>query len=270
MSMIKRIKHIFNKRIFLLNVRRLTGNWPFSGVRGPTPGWVVACLVGGQLLAPVHAQPGAETLYNVFSLRSEASAEVDNDLMIATLVVQGENKDSAALADEINATMAWAVNELRRFSSLKVKTRDYQTYPRYDTSQSRRLIGWRATQTLLLETDDFESAGKAIQKLQEKLQVQGIRLSTKTETRKNASDELIDEALTAFKDRAGLIQKNMGATGFRILDVDIQSGQGNVPIFETRAEMGDMMRSAVASEPVVEPGTSRVSVQIFGRIQLDM
>lgn len=231
--------------------------------------WVLALFLGLQAVGSVQAQTGGETLYNVFNLTSEAVAEIDNDLMIATLVVQLEDKDPAVLADKVNASMAWAIDMLRPYEMLSIKTRDYQTYPRYDTSQVRRLIGWRATQTLQLETEDFGAAGQAIQKLQEKLQVQGIRLMTKDSTREAASIQLIDEALNAFKDRALLIQKNMGATGYRILDVNIQTGQSNAPMFNARNEMADVMRSSVASEPVVEPGTSRVTVQVFGRVQLD-
>lgn len=230
---------------------------------------VLAGLLSVQLTMPVQAQTMNETLYNVINLTSEASAEIDNDLMIATLVVQQEDKDPAVLADKVNSTMAWAVDLLRPFETLSIKTRDYQTYPRYDTSQVRRLIGWRATQTLQLETEDFGAAGQAIQQLQEKLQVQGIRLMTKDSTREKASDKLIDEALNAFKDRAELVQKNLGSSGYRILDVNIQTGQSNAPMFNARAEMADVMRSSVAAEPVVEPGSSRVTVQVFGRVQLD-
>ena len=232
-------------------------------------GWVVAVFLGLQAVASVQAQSNGETLYNVFNLTSEATAEVDNDLMLATLVVQLEDKDPAVLADKVNQTMAWAIDVLKPYEMLTIKTRDYQTYPRYDTSQVRRLIGWRATQTLQLETEDFGAAGQAIQKLQEKLQVQGIRLMTRDSTREIASDQLIEEALNAFKDRAYLIQKNMASSGYRILDVNIQTGQSNTPMFNTRAEMADVMRSSVATEPVVEPGTSRVTVQVYGRVQLD-
>ena len=197
--------------------------------------WVVlACLWSVQAALPVLAQSDDETLYNVYRLSSDASAEVDNDQMLATLVVQQEDKDPALLADKVNSTMAWAVAALRPYTTLRARTRDYQTYPRYDTSQARRLIGWRATQSLELETDDFEAAAKAIQQLQEKLQVQGIRLSTKPATRKSASDDLISAALTAFKERAELIQQNMGSSGYRILNVDIQTGQGPGPVFYTR------------------------------------
>jgi len=229
----------------------------------------IPVLFGLIFLVP-FAHANEETLYNVFSLSSQASSEVDNDLMVATLVVQAEDKDPALLASKINSSMSWAVNVLRPFGSLKTKTRDYQTYPRYDSGKNRKLIGWRGSQSIQIETDDFEAAGKAIQKLQERLQVQGIQLAAKTDTRSAAADALITDALSAFKKRASLIQRNMGATGYRILDVNIQSNQGGGPaMYDSRSKGMDMMRSAAVAEPSIEAGTSRVSVQIHGRIQLD-
>lgn len=221
-------------------------------------------------IAPLlQAQTAEQTIFNAFTFNSEASVEIDNDLMIATLVVQDEDKDSAALANKINATMGWAVESLRPFSTIKIKTRDYQTYPRYDTSQSRRLIGWRATQTLQLETDDFKAAGKAIQNLQEKLQVQGIRLSVKPATREIASEALIKKALFAFRDRAQLVQETMGAKSYKIVDINIQTGNAGGAFHDAQAPRMEMMRSSVTSEPAIEAGSSLVSVQVYGRIQLD-
>lgn len=226
-------------------------------------------IYGAPWLATVQAQAADEVLYNVYSLSGEASAEVQNDLMIATLVVQQEDADPAKLAEKVNSTMSWATEQLGGFDTIKLSTRDYQTYPRYDSSQTRRLIGWRATQSLQLETEDFGAAGQAIQKLQERLQVQGIRHMAKESTRQQASDALISEALDAFKARALLVQKNMGSNGYTVLDVNIQTGESSTPMFSARSEMADMVRSSVATEPTLESGTSRVNVQVFGRVQLD-
>ncbi|MBX2878609.1 MAG: SIMPL domain-containing protein [Granulosicoccus sp.] len=217
-------------------------------------------------MSTVAAQTETDTLYDVYSLSNTVSGEVDNDLMTATLAVQLEDKDAARLASKVNDTMRWAVTIMEDFSTITAKTRDYQTYPRYDTSQARRLIGWRASQTLQLDTDDFEAAGKAIQLLQERLQVQSIRLSAKPATRQRASDQLIEEGLAAFRKRAELIQTSMGSSSFRILDVNIQDNAGAVPMYE--AASMDTMRSAYVSEPAIQGGTSQVTVQVFGRIQL--
>ncbi|MFK7852971.1 MAG: SIMPL domain-containing protein [Granulosicoccus sp.] len=220
-------------------------------------------------LAPyAQAQTVEPTLFNAFTFSSSASAEIDNDLMTATLLVQDEDKDSAVLANRINVTMAWALDTLEPFTSIKAKTRDYQTYPRYDSSQSRRLIGWRATQSLQLDTEDFEAAGKAIQQLQERLQVQGIKLSVKPASQEIAASALIKRALFAFKGRAALIQESMNAKSYRIVDVDIQTGNASPALYDQAPRM-EMMRSSVANEPAIEAGSSRMSVQVYGRIQLD-
>lgn len=239
---------------------RMSGRWVWL----PVLFWIV------QASGLAQAQTGGEPQYDIYSLSSEASAEVPNDLMIATLVVQHEDADAARLAEKVNSTMSWATQQLGEFDTLKISTRDYQTYPRYDSSQVRRLIGWRATQSLQLETGDFGAASQAIQKLQERLQVKGIRHMAQESTRRQASDALISEALDAFKARAALVQQNMGASGYKVLDVNIQTGESSAPpMFAARAEMADMVRSSVATEPALEAGSSRVNVQVFGRVQLD-
>jgi predicted secreted protein len=229
---------------------------------------IVASIVLIWVPSAAWAQALVEQQYYVFRLSSEATVDVNNDMMVAILVVQDEDKDPGLLADKINSASTWATNVLRPFATVNFKTRDYQTQPRYDTSQSRRLIGWRASQTIELETGDFEAAGKAIQKLQEKLQVQSIRLSAKQETQAEASDLLIAKALNLFKDRARLVQKNMGAAGFKVMDVDIQTRQHRDDMFAHRASDAELSLSAVQSEPAIEAGTTRVSVQVSGRIQI--
>jgi len=208
------------------------------------------------------------SLYNIFSLSVEVTTEVGNDLMRANLVVQARNQDASVLSDQINETMAWALKQLEGFPTLKLETRDYQTFPRYDTSQARRLIGWRATQILQIETDDFPAASEAIQILQERLQVQGMQLTAKQAARQGAADLLINDALQAFKQRAELVQKNMGAATYRVVDVDIQTDNQFNPVMH-RSEMSMRSNDARISAPSIEGGSSLVSVRLAGRIQLN-
>ncbi|MFK7996331.1 MAG: SIMPL domain-containing protein [Granulosicoccus sp.] len=217
-----------------------------------------------------HAQTLHETLYDVYRLSSEASVEVDNDRMVATLVVQEEDKDASVLASKVNSATSWAVNILIPYDSIALRTRDYQTYPRYENSAARRLIGWRSQQIIELETDDFAAAGKAIQQLQEKLTIQSIRLTVKPATRKKASDILIENALNMFKERASLIQRNMNSSGFRILEVDIHTQQNTPAYGQARAMSVDEEYSrSVEIAPAIVGGTTTVLVQVEGRIQLD-
>ena len=217
----------------------------------------------------VYAQTASETLFDVYRLSSEASVEVDNDLMVAFLVVQEEDKDASVLANRVNATMSWAVNVLRPNTTIDTRTRDYQTYPKYENSSARRLIAWQAQQVIELKTSDFSAAGKAIQALQEKMTVQSIQLSVKPDSREKASDALIREALDSFKRRARLVQQNMSSSGYRVLDIDIRTQQGGSGAISTRMMSMAQESDSVETAPAIAAGTTTVFVNVEGRIQLD-
>jgi len=50
-----------------------------------------------------------------------------------------------------------------------------------------------------------------IQLLQEKLTISGMQMTATNEAREALEDTLISEALERFKDRAAIVQRNMGA-----------------------------------------------------------
>ncbi len=225
---------------------------------------LAACAM--QFAAPLHAQNN-DPVFDVFSLSATVETSVENDQMTINLQAQAQGSDAAELANQINATMGWAVARLRKFSDIASQTRDYQTHPRYERNGSR-IIGWNASQSLQLKTDNFEQAGEAIQTLQERLQVQGIVLSAKTATRKAAEDKLINEALDTFKKRAQLVQLNMGAPGYRMMDIRIDTSD-HFPVMHDQMRMRSAEMSSVASAPAIEAGTSQVQVRIDGRIQLE-
>jgi len=218
----------------------------------------------------VYAQtpPAAETQYDVYQLSAEAEIEVVNDLMTVNLVATSTGSDPAELANKINATMGWAVAQLGPYTAIDSQTLDYQTYPQYERNGTR-IKGWVASQSIQLETDDFEQAGKAIQLLQERMQVQGMRHKAKADTRERAEERLINTALEAFKRRALLVQTNMGARGYRVMNLAINtSGSGHQPRNQEYMR-GATSKLSVSSAPVIESGTSTVRVHINGRIQLE-
>jgi len=228
-------------------------------------------LVGSFAIFTVQASAQTpitgEPQFDVFQLSADAQVEVDNDLMNVRLVAQATNANAAALANEINATMGWALLQLKPFTTIETQTLSYQTYPQYERGGAK-IKGWVANQTLLLETDDFENAGKAIQILQEKLQVQSMQLTAKVETRKKAEEQLINEALNAFKRRAELVQTNMGAPGFRVMNLSINTQGSQQQFHQERAMRASSADMSVASAPAIEGGTSSVTVHVNGQIQL--
>lgn len=202
--------------------------------------------------------------YNQIQFQVERSRPVDNDRMQATLNVTAEDGNATRLADQINRNMDWALKTVKTYPKVQSRTASYQTYPVYDKDRVQR---WRATQELLLEGVDFAQLGELIGKLQERLQVAGISFSVSPERRATVEDELIAKALEAFKQRAELVRKQIGAKSYRIVTVSINQ-DGAVPPPRPMLRAKGIMEMASAAAPAVEAGTSTLSITVSGIIEL--
>ncbi len=201
-----------------------------------------------------------EVLYDQYTLQASAEGEVANDLMIVRLQVEHEDREIAKLASKINADMAWALAELAAFDRIEAATGNYNTHPLYEQN---RVVGWRSSQTLNLQGEDFDQLKDALQTLQGKLKVQQMLFQAQDETRKELEDTLISEALDNFKRRSVIVQENMGAASYRVMQININTGGRG----RARLEQATLARS-VESAPAVEAGQSRITVNISGQIQL--
>lgn len=195
--------------------------------------------------------------------RVESSREVANDWIQATVGITAEDADSAALAATVNGTMSWALEQAKDEKQVKAKSGGYQTYPVHEKGKLRR---WRASQTLLLEGSDVDAMTALVGTLQSRLQLQSFEFSVSRETRERVQEELVSEVLAAFQKRAELVRKNLGAGGYAIDDVSIDTGH-QAPRQPRMMEARVMSDSMAA--PAVEGGSSRVSVSAHGAIVLE-
>lgn len=201
--------------------------------------------------------------YNLIHFQVERSRPVENDRMQATLSITAEDANAARLADQINRTMDWAINTAKTRNNVERRSGGYQTYPIYEKD---RVQGWRATQELLLEGPDFAQMGELIGKLQERLQVTAISFSVSRERRATVEDELIVKVLEAFKQRADLVRRQLAAKDYRIVDVSINP-DGITPAPRPMMRATSMETASVAA-PAVQAGTSTISVNVSGTIEL--
>ena len=223
-------------------------------------------LVTTVILGPFAADPAtaadAAPRYNQIHFQVERSRPVENDRMQAVLNLTAEDDNAARLADQINRTMDAALKTAKTRAKVEARTGSYRTYPVYNKEKIQR---WRATQELLLEGSDFAELGSLIGQWQERLQVTSINFSVSPARRAAVEDELIAQALDAFKQRAELVRKQLAAKGYRIVDVSINTGGGQpVPIMMRAAAM----ESASVAPPAVEAGTSTLSGGVGGVIEL--
>lgn len=196
----------------------------------------------------------------------ESTRDVENDWITATVGVTAEDVNPAALADRINQDMAWALQQARAESKVKAKSGGYSTFPVHD--DAGRIRRWQASQQLVLEGSDSAAITRLVGALQARLQLQSFEFSVSEELRRKVQEELVTEALAAFRARAALVAKGLGASGFALDDVSIETGSPGFPVPMMRAEMA-MAKSDSVAPPAVQAGTSRVAVTVNGSIVLD-
>lgn len=202
---------------------------------------------------------------DLVSFQVEAGRDVDNDRVTALLSATAENRDPSKLAEQINSDMQWAIQQLKPYGEIKLQSGTYQTYPVYD---DRKIVRWRGRQDLQLETGAVDKMSKALGELQARLQMQSLQFSVSEQKRSNIESELIEEALAAFGQRAELVSRSLKAEDYSLVDMSIHTGGVRRPV-PMRAEAASVMSKASVQAPAIEQGTSRISVQVNGRIQLE-
>jgi predicted secreted protein len=225
-------------------------------------GWFV--LLVQLLLLPLIASADSELVEDQVSFQVEVGREVDNDRVVGTLAATAEKRDPAELAKQINDTMVWALAQLSDKQVIKPNSGGYQTYPVYD---DKKIVRWRGRQELRLESSDVDSLSRLIGSLQARLQIQSLQFSVSEDKRRDVESTLIEEALQAFQQRAEIVRKSLGASAYRLMDVKLHTGGVQRPV-PVRAEARASLAHASVPGPALEQGTTRVTVQASGRIQL--
>lgn len=214
---------------------------------------------------PAASHPEVDARNRV-SFQVEAMREVSNDWATARLSVVAEGKEPSAVADSVNKQMAQALTTSKRTKGVKVESGAYVTQPVYENG---RVVRWRARQELRVESGNVDRLSKLIGTLQgESVQLSSIDFSVKRETRTALEDELIEEALTAFRSRAARIAQGMGAADWSLVSLSIGHSGGQPRMMHRGAE-SDMMSMSKTAAPVFEAGTSELRIQVNGNVELE-
>lgn len=217
-----------------------------------------APLVVAQAMATAVGGPQVE-------LAADATREVPNDLMTATLFVEANDANPAALASLLNRATADALRTAGEFKAVQARTSGNQTYPVYD--RANRQTGWRGRAEVRLESRDFQAMAQLVARLQSSMQLGGVAFAVSPELKRRTEDELINEAVDAFRARADIAAKALGSPQYRIRRMAINA-PGGMPGPRPMARMSAASADVAAAPPVFEGGTSYVRVDVQGTVEL--
>ena len=217
-------------------------------------------LLSGSAMAGQKAKT-----YDRIQLSADASMQVENDTLIAQLYAQREGSDLSQLADEVNRKITQAVQRVKQVEGVSLQTQGYLTYPVY---QQQRQTGWRVRQSIRLESRDGVKLSRLLSELQSSLALDSLQYSISPAQRQSAEEQLIEQAIAAFQQRAALVTKQLGHSEYRLVEMQINTA--GEPIQPQRLRAGVMAMEAAVAPPSLEAGSQALQVNINGTIELQI
>lgn len=224
---------------------------------------LIALSLAWALPSSSHSEVDAR---NRVALEAEANREIANDWTTAHVSVVAEGKDPTAISSMVNRQMASAVSTAKHAEGVQAESGAYVTQPIYDDG---RVVRWRASQVLRLESGDVDRLAKLIGELQgDSVLLTGIEFSVRPETRSAVAEELVTEALASFRSRATLIAQGMGEKSWSLISLSVGEARGQPRMMHMRAE-SKVMSMSDSMPPVFEAGSSQIRVHVSGNVELD-
>lgn len=225
--------------------------------------WLFAALALALACGALAADPAPR--YNTVELQAEAQRELANDTVSASLYVELNDANPAALAAALNKAANEALRTAREYPAVHARSGNNQTYPVY--AKGNVLQGWRGRAEIRLESKDFEAASRLIGKLQAGMQLANTAFSVSSEARRQAENELIAEAIAAFKLRADIVRRALGGRSYKIQRLNVSTGYSAPP---PRFAVARAMAAAApeVAPPNLEGGVSMVTVTVGGAIEV--
>ena len=114
-----------------------------------------------------------------------------------------------------------------------------------------------------------KAAGELISRLQAKLQLNNLNFTVAPETRRELENQLISEAVSAFRARADKIKSAWNAKSYKLVQMNLgtTNNQQPQPMYMVRAAKMEMADAAPAAD--YAGGQSRLNVQVSGSIELE-
>lgn len=223
---------------------------------------ILSLTLGLAIAGPGFAQAPEQP---AVAVSASASMSVPNDRLQAWLRAEAESASPATAAAQVNARIATALAEAKKYPAVKTATAGYSTQQVADAAKATR---WRVTQTLSLESGDFTAAATLISRLQEEggMLLSGMGFSLAESSRRAAEDTLTQQAVKSWQTRAQQASQALGFAGWRTGRVTVQTGDGSRPYPVMRAQVAGY---AAAAPVALEAGTTEVSVTVSGDALLE-
>lgn len=201
------------------------------------------------------------------SLSASASRDVVHDRIAVVLYAEREAPQPAEAQRQVSERLAPVLDRLKSEAGLEVQSAGYRTNPVW---QESRVVGWRTHGSIRVSGKPSEAFNRLIGELAGELNVESLEMSLSREARIAAEQELIAQAVAAFRARAQVTAKELGFRGYSIHEVALD-GSGPMPP-QPIARMAMSRARGDEAAPVPLPATegkTTVTVTMSGSVTLE-
>ena len=209
----------------------------------------------------------ADTLYDRVTLQAEASTQITHDLMHVTLYVEERSNDAASLAQSITQTLNQAIAESKSAPDVRVSMGSRNSSPVYD-DKGKKIIAWRERAELRLESTHFAQLSTLTGTLLQNMNMGSMRFSVAENTRQSHENQLMEQAIGAFKERAQVAVRALGGKDYKLVSLNLSNQGGYQPPMYSRAVMLSAAAEADTATPTIEAGSSQLKLVADGAIEV--
>lgn len=180
-----------------------------------------ALAVGALMGAAMLPNLAAASDYNRISFNSEVKSEIANDEIRATLSKTAQATTAAGIAKTLNKSINEAMQIAKRYPEVQVTTGRQSTYPRYDSKNRDKIIGFTGSASIEIKSNNFEKASQLIADLQSIMVMESIGFGVSQQAQEAEETRLKTQAIKRFQDEAQSISNAFGAQGYKIVSVNL-------------------------------------------------
>ena len=210
---------------------------------------------------------------SLLHISATESREVDQDLLIATLRIEVEDKSNKTVQNEINKGMKAALDLAKNYKDVKAITRGYNVH-QYDKNGGKRdrprNMVWKGSQGVQLKSKNADQLLELAGKIQGAgFLMGGLSYTLSPEVAAKVQDEMLEAALVKLTARANRAAKALGKKEAELKEINTQGNYNPVqPVYHRGARMEAMAMSDSMAPPVASPGETTITMNVSAKALL--
>lgn len=231
--------------------------------------WALAAVAAA---LPAGAQQATSGPHNVVQLSASGSVEVEQDWLTLRLATTREDNNAANVQRELQKTVDQALRILRPQSQgedMQLHTGRFRIQPRH-APKTGKVTHWQGRAEIVLQGRDFVRITQAAARVED-MTVDDVQFNLSRQAAQAVYEQAQAEAVTAFRNRAQQLTTLFGLSRYTVREISVHSGGHTLHMPRAASAMAEFSLAATAkSEPLpVEPGKTRVEVEISGSVQME-